>query len=512
MVVRTVSLFLAVTTFLGSCESTSSPNKQERPNIILILADDLGWSDVGCYGGEIQTPHIDQLAANGIRYLQFSNTSKCFPSRATLLTGLYAHQVGFAKTHTNPIQNGITLGELLKPTGYRTLWSGKHHGIENPIDRGFDRYFGLVDGASNHFNPGIQRDGEAVPAQKRPDRTWYMDSVLHRPYNPKKGFYTTDTFTDQALKWMELYKDDSSPFFLYMAYTAPHDPLMAWPEDIAKYRGKYKVGYGKIREQRLRKQNEIGLFDQPNPASPIDFDLWDSLSPEEQDKEDLRMAAYAAMVDRLDQNIGRIIQKLKEQNKLENTLIIFMSDNGASSEVVKIPGNGKIGTVGHWESLGKNWANVSNTPFKYYKNYSYQGGIGTPLIVSWPRHIKNVSAINTTHVGHFIDIMPTLMEVSGATYPKNYEGMDIVPFEGVSFYPTFRGNTVQREKPLYWNWSDGKAIRQGDWKLVAEGEQSNWELYNLEKDPTETNDLANEHAAMVQQLDSLYRLWEATHE
>ncbi|WP_136468178.1 arylsulfatase [Flagellimonas onchidii] len=505
-----ICVLLLLSILLGSCLNSVSHDENGQPNIVLILADDLGWSDIGAYGGEILTPSLDQLAKNGIRYTQFSNTSKCFPSRAALLTGLYAHQVGFANTHTNPIKNAITLGEVLKTAGYRTLWSGKHHGIENPLSRGFDRYFGLVDGASNHFNPGEQREGEPIPAQKKPDRTWYIDSVMHRPFTPKKEFYTTDAFTDHALDWMEMYKNEASPFFLYLAYTAPHDPLMAWPEDIAKYRGKYKVGYETIRKQRIRKQKEKGLLDDAFGISDAVFDPWDSLSPEEQDKEDLRMAVYAAMIDRMDQNIGRIIQKLKELNKLENTVILFMSDNGASSEVVNISGNGKIGTVGHWESLGENWANVSNTPFKFYKNYSYQGGIGTPLIISWPKGIKNPNTVNES-VGHFIDVLPTLMEVGGASYPEKHNGQTVEPFEGVSFSPTFLGLTIKREKPLYWKWSDGKALRKADWKIVAEGKDAPWELYNLANDPAETKNVAVENPGVLKQLDSLYHLWELTH-
>ncbi|WP_420603451.1 arylsulfatase [Flagellimonas sp.] len=508
---RWILKLLLLGLIFNSCKPSPPNEENDQPNIVLILADDLGWSDLGSYGGEILTPNLDQLATNGIRYTQFNNTSKCFPSRASLLTGLYAHQVGFAKTHTNPIKNAITLGELLKSVGYRTLWSGKHHGIENPLSKGFDRYFGLLDGASNHFNPGIQREGEAIPAQKRPDRTWYIDSTMHRPYTPKKEFYTTDAFTDHALDWIDEYKDETSPFFLYLAYTAPHDPLMAWPEDIAKYRGKYKVGYDAIRKERIRKQREMGLLHDSSMISDPTFEEWTSLSPEEQDREDLRMAVYAAMIDRMDQNIGRVIQKLKMLGKQDNTLIIFVSDNGSSSEVVKIGGNGEIGTVGHWESLGKNWANVSNTPFKFYKNYSYQGGIGTPLIVSWPKGIEQVNTINGS-VGHFIDVLPTLMDVAGASYPKEYNGKAVEPYEGISFLPTFSGLTIKREKPLYWKWSDGKAMRKGDWKIVSEGTDTPWELYHLGNDPNETRNLAHENQEVVRQLDSLYQIWQSTHE
>ena len=374
---------LTLAAFLSSCHQPSDQEAYQKPNIVLILADDLGWSDIGCYGSEIETPNLDRLAENGIRFTQIYNTSKCFPSRAALLTGLYAQQVGYDQDWQGPIRNGVTLGEVLQAAGYRTLWSGKHHGIENPIDRGFDRYFGLRDGAANHFNPGLQREGEVKPAQKRPDRVWIIDSAQFQPYTPPNSdFYTTDEFTNRALGWLDQYKDDSQPFFLYLSYTAPHDPLMAWPQDIKKYRGKYMDGYQGTRVKRYAKQKEMGLLDNTYLLSDSDYQGWEQLSGAEQDQEDLKMAVYAAMIDRLDQNIGRIIDKIKEQKKLMNTLIIFLSDNGASAEVVNIEGVGEIGTLGRWTSLGSSWANVSNTPFRYYKNYSYEGGINTPMIVS----------------------------------------------------------------------------------------------------------------------------------
>jgi arylsulfatase A-like enzyme len=312
---------------LAGCAGEVVP-VDERPNVILILADDLGWSDISPYGAEIATPNLQRLADGGARFTNFHNTAKCFPSRATLLTGLYAQQVGMDKKH-GPIRNGVTLGEVLRPAGYRTYWSGKHHGTENPHTRGFDRYFGLRDGACNFFNPGEQRPGEGKPAQKRPDRMFCIDTECYQPYTPPADFYTTDAFTDYALEWMEEDKDDERPFFLYLAYNAPHDPLQAWPEDIAKYKDRYKDGYAAIRRERYERQKELGIIDGRFPLSEATHRDWDSLSEEERESEALTMAVYAAMIDRLDQNIGRVLAKLEELGEAENTIVMFASDNGA---------------------------------------------------------------------------------------------------------------------------------------------------------------------------------------
>ncbi|MDN5200239.1 arylsulfatase [Fulvivirgaceae bacterium BMA10] len=500
-----VIFFLSV--FAVSCGLESQTNTtDERPNILLILADDLGWSDIGCYGSEIATPNLDKLAQDGLRFTQFYNTSKCFPSRAILLTGLYAQQNGFHRTHTNPISNGITIGEALKSAGYRTLWSGKHHGIESPIDKGFDRYFGLRDGASNHFNPGHQREGELPPAQKRPDRVWLIDSVTHQPYTPSKDFYTTDEFTKYALNWLEEYKNEKNPFLLYLAYTAPHDPLMAWPEDIEKYKGKYMEGYEAIRKRRFAKQQKLGLISQKHQLSEPAYEDWSAMTKEQQEEEDLKMAVYAAMIDRMDQNIGKIIQKLTDLNELDNTLIIFISDNGGSAEVPNVPGEGEIGTLSRWSSLGKSWANVSNTPYREYKNYSYEGGINSPMIVHWPNKIQGGKIVNN-YAGHFLDIMPTLLDIADVTYPSSFNSQSILPLAGQSFFKAFDGVDVAREKPLFWHWRNGKAVRKGNWKIVLHGSDK-WDLYNLKDDPTEMKDLSTQHPEIVEELANLYQNWE----
>ena len=293
-----------------------------KPNIVLIFADDLGWSDIGAYGSEVETPNLNWLAANGVRFTQMYNTSKCNPSRAALMTGLYAQQVGYEANYQQPLKNATTLGEVLKSAGYRTLWAGKHHGADHPMDRGFDRYYGLMEGASNHFNPGPKRENEPQPAQKRPDRPFYDDRTLMQPYSPPADYYSTDYFTKYALKWLDEYQEEKNPFFLYLAYTAPHDPLMAWPEDIAKYKGKYSEGYEVIRQRRFEKQKSLKLIPENAILTEPTHVPWSSLSDSLKKIEAQKMEVYAAMIDRMDQKIGEIIQKLREQGKLENTDVL----------------------------------------------------------------------------------------------------------------------------------------------------------------------------------------------
>ena len=462
---------------LTACSAATVPAGQQpaealsQPNIIFILVDDMGYSDIGCYGGEIKTPNLDRLADNGLRFTQMHNTAKCFPSRATLLTGLYAQDCGMSMRYDRFTQ-GITLGEALKGAGYRTLASGKHHSGESLYDRGFDRYFGLLDGANNHFNPGLPREGEPKPAQKAPGRRhWAIDAEVLQPYTPpEKDFYSTDHYTQKAIDYLEEYKDEESPFFLYLAYTAPHDPLQAWPEDIAKYADTYQVG-------------------------------------------------YAAMIDRIDQKIGELIVKLEALGEFENTLILFAADNGSSAEMAenlrhpegKRAGDGlpleKMGGIDYWASLGRDWANVSNTPFRNNKASSYEGGTCTPFIAHWPDGIQNPGAINHAFVGHFIDVMPTLVELAGAEYPTTHNDQTVPPMAGESFAAQLKGDlTSKRTRTLYWEFSRGRAIRQGDWKAVAEN--SDWQLFDMSSDRNETNDLSKQYperlAAMQQQWTDWY--------
>ncbi len=501
-----MSILYAFSLLLISCEPP------QKPDIILICADDMGWSDLGCYGSEVATPHIDRLAEEGIRFTQFHNTSKCFPSRACLLTGVYAQQTGYHNSYNDPLHHAVTLGEVLREVGYLTLWSGKHHGLENPVNRGFDRYYGLKDGACNYFNPGEQRPGEGPPARKGREgrknrRAWCIDSVMYQPYTPEaKDFYTTDYFTHYAIDWLEEYRDDSRPLFLYLAYTAPHDPLMAWPEDIARYKGWYDEGYGPVREQRYRRQLEMGLIDSSyrlsEPTHPVWKDLPDSMRREEARK----MEVYAAMIDRMDQNVGRIVEKLKETGRWENALVMFVSDNGASAEVVRLGDDfGEIGSMTRWSSLGPRWANVSNTPFRYYKNYSYEGGINTPLIARWPGQIE--PGTFSRFPGHFIDMMATLVEVSGAEYPSVFNGSGITPMQGTSLLPAFRGIESERDRPLFWEWRNGQAVLSGEWKLVRHGLENPWELYRVSEDPAETENLASTFSKKTRELEALFMGW-----
>lgn len=479
-----------------------------KPNIIMILVDDMGWSDVGCFGGEINTPNLDYLAGKGIRFTQTHNTAKCFPSRACLLTGLYAQQCGMDKKPDH-FTDCATLGDVLKTAGYQTFFSGKHHGLDNPIDLGFDRYAGLRDGACNHFNPGQRRDGEPEPGRKRDDRSWCFDETLHQPYTPDdRNFYSTDAFTNYAFDFLDTTKTNDDPFFLYLSYTAPHDPLMAWQDDIAKYRGKYRAGYEAVRIERDKKQREMGLIDERFPQSDAIHPDWDSLSEEEKDIEDLKMAVYSAMIDRVDQNIGRLLAKLEELGVADDTLILFASDNGCSAEYVRVDEHkdpALIGTMARWTSLGGDWANVSNTPYRFFKNYSYEGGICTPMIAYWKNGIENPGRISH-RIGHFIDIMPTLMELSGAQYPTEIRGQKVHRYEGESFVSVLEDNEQERSKPIFFQWSGGKAVIHNNWKLVS-WRNSGWELYDLSTDKTETNNLADSHPEKVEQYESLYDEW-----
>lgn len=393
----TYTLMMPIVGFAASLQAGSVQAKTvqaltEPPNIILILADDMGWSDIGAYGGEIATPHLDQLAHDGIRFTQVHNTAKCFPSRASLLTGDYAQNVGMGRRPATLNEDAVTVAEVLREAGYRTLMAGKHHGKENPVTRGFDRYFGLRDGATNHFNLGHPRPDEPAPAQKIPGkRFWCIDTQCLQPYTPEdRSFYSTDAYTDKAIEYLEEYGPDNTPMFLYLSYQASHDPLQAWPEDIAKYQGKYMDGYAAVRQARYDRLIEMQVIDDAYPLPVASHRKWGALSGEKRIEADLRMAVYAAMIDRMDQKIGRLLATLKALGELDNTLVLFAADNGSSAEVVEF-GSGDIGTITRWASLGTDWANVSNTPLRFYKNHSYQGGISTPLIAHWPDGIQRPS-------------------------------------------------------------------------------------------------------------------------
>jgi arylsulfatase A-like enzyme len=488
-----------------------SAAEQSKPNIIFILVDDMGYSDLGCYGSEVQTPNLDQLAEQGIRFTQMYNTSKCFPSRATLLTGVYAQQCDMGHPQRDgKIKNAVTLGEVLRASGYRTLASGKHHGTENLYDRGFDHYYGLRQGACNMWNPGgVTREGEMTPGRKAATRPFCIDEEIIEPYTPPIGWYATDAFTDYALKWLDEPECQEQPFFLYLAYTAPHYPLHAWPEDIAKYKGRYDAGYGAIQKARYQKMADMRLIDPAITSfTPLDDSEWNKLSGIELEKEKLRMEIYAAMIDRIDQNIGRVLDKLRAQGKLDNTLIMFASDNGACAEEagasVKSDDINEFGKVGSYETVGENWATVQNTPMRYWKNYSHEGGINTPFIASWPAGIKETGGFCREPV-HFIDVMATLVDLTGATYPETFNGQAITPMQGTSLLPAFDNRPLAREKPLYWQWRAGGAVRDGNMKAVFFS--GAWELFDLSKDRNESTDLSSKYPEQLQRMKRMWAEW-----
>jgi len=501
----------------------STSTHQQKPNIILILADDMGFSDIGCFGSEIKTPNLDSLASKGIRMTQFYNASRSCPSRASLLTGLYQHQAGVGDMVSNlgyPSYQGylndncVTLAEALKYNGYNTYMSGKWHvggrPEVHPLKRGFNRYFGLIDGAGSYFERKAYRLNQQPPI-------WMLDSIGYDP--PETGFYLTDAITDYAISFLNEGPPSEDPFFLYLAYTAPHWPLHALPEDIAKYRGSYLKGWDVIREERYQRMMKMGIINESSKLSPRDKMApdWDTLSDEERDMWDLRMAVYAAMIDRLDQNIGRIVNYLTESGEINNTLIIFMADNGGCHEQIKnrgnyLPTSAETGKRESFDSYEHPWANVSNTPFRKFKHWVHEGGISTPFIAYYPGRIPGGELCHLP--GHIIDIMPTLMDITGGIYPEEYNGRDILPMEGISLFPAFSGKNPERSNPIFWEHEGNRAVRDGEWKLVSEYDYSKnefkpWELYNLGKDRSELDDLGFTYPDVRDELIREYEEWTA---
>jgi len=530
---KTACALLVVLAALAACDRPDNAENQQRsaeraPDILLILVDDLGWSDIGAFGGEIATPQLDELAKQGLRFSQFHTTAKCFPSRAALLTGLYAEQVGMDESPFSRIETGVTIAEALGPAGYQTFMVGKHHALDNPVDRGFDRYVGLRDGASNHFNPGLTpRAGEPPPARKRgraKDGRWFcFDDDCVQGYTPEDpDYYSTDFYTDRAIEFVEQAAENpDAPFFLYLAYQAPHDPLHAWPEDIDKYADAYANGFESVAAARYARMRELGVIDENTLRSAPTFSDWSSLSPEAQAESSRRMAVYAAMTDRLDQNLARLVEVLRRTGRYDNTLILFTSDNGASAELVREDGSNAdigaeypIGTVGRWASLEEDWANVSNTPFRYYKNYPYAGGSVSPLIVHWPAVIASPGRVVASNA-HLIDVFPTLLAASGAAYPDSQpDGAAAPALEGMDLGPYFLSDaTVDRGKPVFQRWQRGRSVRTERWKLLSyaapgqSAEDGTWELYDMARDKTETRDVAAEHPEVVAELAAAYAAW-----
>ena len=476
--------------FISACATHTEP-AIERPNIIVIMADDLGYSDIGAYGGEIETPNLDRMANEGIQFTQFYNNAKCTESRAALLSGLYHHQSDNFK-----IPNHVTLAEVLKEAGYNTMMSGKWHLPGNPRGKGFDRYFGFLVGAVNFFT-GLQWGSEENPMR--------LDDEVFEV--PEEGFYTTDAFTDYAIEFIDESLEKTDPFFLYLAHNAPHFPLHALPEDIQKYEDRYLGGWDALRDERYARMKRMGLIKEDWPLTPRDeyVPAWNDLDPDQQREEAYLMAVYAAMVDRLDQNIGRLIDHLESQGVADNTIIFFMSDNGgcpyAFNHTPDLPPGPKEG----YRTYDSEWANASNTPFRLYKQYSHEGGIASPLLIRWPDGIS-APGTRTDQVGHLIDFMPTLVELAGAQYPDSFNGKEVLPMEGVSLVPVFTGGTVENRPPIYWEFRGNRAVRDGQWKLVAE-RSKDWELYNVDVDRTELNNLLRFENERAGRMANLYETW-----
>lgn len=485
-----------------------SATQDRRPNILIIVADDMGYSDIGCYGGEINTPNLDALARGGMRFTQFYNAARCCPTRACLLTGLYPHQAGVGDMVANrglPAYQGylndscVTIAEALGAGGYHTLMSGKWHIGEQkgnwPVDRGFERHYGLISGASSYWK--VDKGRTFVD----------NDKVIDPAEDP--NFYATDAYADRAVQFIGEFSRKPDPFFLYVPFTAPHWPLHARPEDIARYRGKYTQGWDKLREQRHRRMVELGILDESVSLSPRDAKArqWDSLTQKEKEEMDLKQAVYAAQIDRMDQGIGRIIAKLKETGQFDNTLIFFFADNGGCHEGVNRneEPDAPIGTKGSYQSYGLPWANASNTPFRMFKHWVHEGGISSPLIVHWPGHVK-AGAINRTEVTHLIDIMPTVLAASGAAYPAERKGRKITPLEGKSLLPVLEGRQREPHQAIFWEHEGNKAVRAGQWKLVS-ADGGKWELYDMSVDRAELNNLAAKMPEKVAELSALYDAW-----
>lgn len=545
---KVVHWMSAGATLLALALAAARAEAPARPNFVVIMSDDMGFSDIGCQGGEIQTPNLDALAAGGLRFTQFHNNARCCPTRASLLTGLYPHQTGIGHMMDDrgtPAYRGDlntrcrTIAEVLAPAGYRAYATGKWHVTRHtrpdgpkhnwPLGRGFDRYYGTIHGAGSFFDPStLTRDNTAISPFADPK---YQPAV----------YYYTDAIADHAAQFVRDHARDHAdrPFFLYVAFTAAHWPMHALPEDIQKYRGVYDVGYGPIRRARFERAARLGLIDPAQPLSPQAGD-WDKA----QDKawEAAGMEVYAAMVDRMDQGIGKVVAALKQTGAFDNTLVLYLQDNGGCAESmgrsaekdhpdaprpaaptlppltaeallppgsvppqtrdgypVRMGRNATPGPADTYVAYGKRWANVSNTPFREYKHWVHEGGTATPLIAHWPRGTTARGELRR-QPGHVIDIMATCVDLAGATYPA-----EAAPLEGRSLAPAFADLPIQRDA-LFWEHEGNRAVREGDWKLVSKHEGP-WELYDLSKDRVESRDLAEGHPGLVKRLSAKHAAW-----
>lgn len=507
-----LAIFFAVCLFPASlfAQDTGSPepptHSATRPNIVLIMCDDMGWSDIGCYGGEVQTPNLDRLAAEGMRFTQFYNNGKCTTTRASILTGLYPRR---EKKDQLLRKDMLTIGEAMKLAGYQTSLSGKWHlgskRESHPYYRGFDEFYGLLDGCCNCFEP-TKRDPPYKGGRVR--KFAHNDQAIT---SFPEDFYTTDAFTDHAIECIEKFSKARKPFLAHLTYTAPHYPLHAKPADIAKYRGKYREigGWEKLRSQRFARLKELGIAQDNWKLSGTDENAYD-WETANHDHEDLRMAVYAAMIDSMDQNIGRILDTLEKENVLDNTLILFLSDNGGCAEE---PGgrDPKIipGPKEFYAAVGPAWGWAQNAPFRKHKSNTCEGGILTPCIAWWPGKIK--AGQLTRQPAHIIDIMPTFLELATAEYPGEFQGNQILPVEGKSIQPILLGQQRQPHAQMAWEWGRNRAIREGDWKAVwqykGKQKKGHWALYDLASDRCETKDLAKEHSQLTLRLAKDWFQW-----
>jgi len=552
---RTLSILLTLpmTGFICHPDLALAQQKAvKKPNFLVILTDDMGFSDIGCYGSEIQTPNIDRLAKNGVRFTHFYNTARCSPSRASLMTGVYPHQAEMGNLSSNNYpepgyrddlsKNTVTMAEVFRQAGYATYMTGKWHLAKEmsangdrsnwPLQRGFERYFGTLNGSGSYFDPGTLISNNTFVA-------------------PGKNFYYTDAISDTTVKFIQQHPKEK-PFFFYVAYTAAHWPLHAPEKEVARQKGKYDAGWDVIRQQRFEKQKKLGIIGENYQLSDRTETIpaWENETMKEWQAR--RMEVYAAMITVMDQGIGRILRALEEKGELENTVIVYLHDNGGCAEPqgtdkaeiamtdeqkilkplspdsvsrFKRPvytrdgrfirsGRGVMaGDADTWTAYGEEWANVSNTPFRLYKQYVHEGGTASPLIIHWPGGISTKGVLDK-QLSHIIDILPTCLDLAGIAYPKEYNGRSILPVEGISLMPSILHQPAKREH-LFWEHSGNRAIRIGDWKLVARvqkekvfspADENKWELYNLENDPTEMKNLAGQFPGKVKEM---VARWEA---
>ena len=525
---------------------------KDRPNVLLIMSDDMGFSDIGCYGSEVATPNLDSLAQGGVRFTQFYNMGRCCPTRASLMTGLYPHQAGVGHMmedrgaegyHGRLNKQSVTIAQVMHAAGYNTYMCGKWHvtrdmkpdgDISNwPVQRGFEKFYGTITGGGSFYDPTtLCRQNKYITPDNDPE------------YKPAK-FYYTDAISDNAVRFLQQHQTSSSdkPFFMYIAYTAAHWPMHALEKDIAKYRGKYDGGFEPIRRARFERMQKLGLIDTNAELSPSAED-WATTEHKEWNAR--CMEVYAAMIDCMDQGIGRIVAQLKKAGQFDNTLIFFLQDNGGCAEnmgrMANRPESPKPlkpfgpddlqphiwppmqtrdgrwvrqgpdvmpGPADTYVAYGRGWANVSNTPFREYKHWVHEGGISTPLIVHWPAGIpKSRDGKLERQPGHLIDIMATCVDVGGAKYPSELAGEKIKPMQGTSLQPAFKGKSLKREQPICWEHEGNRAIRDGKWKLVAKENQP-WELYDISSDRSELHDLSANNSKKAAELAAKWDAWAA---